>query len=175
MNMKTLSDLKRDLVVGTQLVMVYNHNTDTSERIKSLLNVPRYIIKKNTTGVVLSPDKDATKGSHLEYPAKATLCEYTGDTLSIYEAGIRPLTAQEQAIRDNVPSRRKENAEAVHNEMLTDGSGFYWKDKQYYKDNDAEYLAGHETVRGLRYNYNDQNIIDETIKGTLSLKYNILK
>ncbi len=173
--MKTLADLKRDLTVGTIMQMTYSSNADNSERLKALLNIPRYIIKKNTTGIVLSPDEHAIKGSHLEYPAKATLCEYTGDTLSIYEAGYRPLTADEQRIRDNVPSKRKENAEAVHNEMITDGSSFFYKDKQYYKENNAEYLAGHETIRGLRYNYNEQNVYDESIKGELSLSYKIIK
>lgn len=169
--MKTLADLKRDLQVGTAVEMVNFHNgQDIPEKLQGI----RYVVKVKSNGVEFSKDKNAIKGSFLHYP-KATLCEYDGENLRIYESGTRELTAWEKSIRDNVPSDRPENKEAVEWEARTDGSGFYWKDKAYYKENKAEYLAGYETVRGLRYNYNDKNIIDDNIKGELSLVYKIIK
>lgn len=173
--MKTLADLKRDLNKGDRLVMTFNAMEGSSERIKQFIGVERYIVAKNTTGVKLSLNKDDTKGSFLDYPKKATLCEYDGETLKIYDAGFRELTADEKRVKDNVPSSRKENKEAVMQEIMTDGSGFYWKDKQYYKENEMEYLAGHESFRGLRYHYNTGMIEDESIKGNLSLAYKIIK
>jgi hypothetical protein len=173
--MKTLADLKRDIQVGDKIIMTFNALQGSSDRIKQFIGVERYIISKNTMGVKISPDKNATKGSFLDYPKKATLCEYDGKTLKIYDAGFRELTEDEKRVKDNVPSRRIENKEAVTIELMTDGSGFYWKDKQYYKDNNMEYLAGHETFRGLRYHYNTGMIEDESIKGQLSLEYNFIK
>ena len=170
-NMKTFADLKRDLKLGTGIEMVNFHNgQDIPERLQSI----RYVVKVKSNGVELNKDKNATKGSLLEY-TKATLTEYDGENLRIYDSGTRELTEWEKSIRDNVPSRRAENKDAVHNELMTDGNGFYWKDKAYYKENNAEYLAGHETVRGLRYDFNTKQIIDDTIKGELSLAYKIIK
>ena len=169
--MKTLADLKRDLQIGTSIQMI---NFNNREEIPERLQGTRYVVKVKSNGIELNKDKEATKGSFLDYP-KATLCDYTGDTLTIYDAGYRELTAHEQSIMDNVPSKRKENAEAVYNELMTDGSGFYWKDKAYYRDNEAEYLAGHEEVRGLRYDYNEKKIRDNSIKGEVSLVYKIIK
>lgn len=173
--MKTLSDLKRDLTIGTAIEMTFNEYAPSSERVKTLVGVKRYVVKKSTTGVQLSPDKNAVKGSQLDYPAKATLCEYDGETLNIYNAGLRELTDNERSILENKPSVRLENREAVRDELMTDGSSFYWKDKAYLKEHDAEYLAGHETIRGMRYDFNTKMIIDEKIKGNLSLAYKIIK
>lgn len=173
--MKTLADLKRDLKVGDKIVMTFNALEGSSDRIKQFIGVERYIISKNTQGIKISPDKNAKNGSFLDFPKKATLCEYDGETLKIYDAGFRELTEREKEVKENVTSRREENKEEVTMELMTDGSGFYWKDKQYYKENNMEYLAGHETVRGLRYHYNTGKIEDESIKGLLSLEYKIIK
>lgn len=164
--MKTLSDLKRDLITGKTITMIYNQIDRPN-----LLNLTRYIISKNTTGVKIGLQLSDTKGSFLEYPKKASLCEYGGKSLKIYNAGYRPLTEREQEILNNLPSHRKENEERAIQEALSDGSGLYYADKRYLKDLDSEYLSGHEIIRGLKYNYNDKNVMDETIKGTLSLEY----
>lgn len=168
--MKTIAELKRDLTIGTSIEMVNFHGQDIPERLQGV----RYVVKVKSNGIELNKDKTAIKGSFLDYP-KATLCEYDGENLRIYDAGYRPLTAWEQSIMDNVPSNRPENKEQVVNELMTDGSGFYYKDKAYYKENSAEYLAGHETVRGLRFDFNTKQVTDDTIKGTLSLAYKIIK
>ncbi len=171
--MKTLADLKRDLKVGVKIKMIFNHNEGNSERIKQYMQVERYIVKTKSNGVEISKNKEDKKGSFLDFP-KASLTEYKDNIFTIYGAGFREMTKEEKRIRDNVPSHRKENKEAVMQEALCDGSGFDWKDKQYYKDNNAEYLAGHETVRGLCYHYNTEKIEDDTIKGEKELAYEII-
>lgn len=167
--MKTLADLKRDLNIGTALTLI---ESETMPEHRNL-NKKRYIIKKNSVGVTLAEDMNATKGSIMDYPKKATLLDYDGEFITLYQAGRRPLTDTEREIMANVPSKRPKNAEAVYNEVMTDGSRFYYEDKHYYQNMDAEYLTGHETIRGLRYDYNTQEIIDETIKGKIDLKYKI--
>jgi hypothetical protein len=116
----------------------------------------------------------------MDFPAKATLCEYTGDELTIFNAGYRELTQSEKDIMANAPSKRKENEQQVKNDIMTDASWCYRHDKQYFKENNAEYLEGHKTVRGLYLDFNEHNqnnplcLRDEKIKGTLELKYKII-
>jgi len=169
---KTLAQLKTDLAIGTAVTMIYSNRSDDSERIAKLINIPRYVVKKNTVGICFNADKTAKTGSHLDYP-KASLLEYTDNVFTVYDAGYRPLTASEQAIRDNVPSSRPENAEKIRNEIMSDGNGSHYLDLSYYRTHDAEYLMGHEEVRGLKYDYNTQTVRDNTIKGEKLMEYTI--
>lgn len=166
--MKTLADLKRVLIPGIKLTLVeYIHGDHRA------LNIPRYIVKANTMGVQLNPDATATKGSFMDFPKKASLLTYEDDTFTIHLPGHRPLTADEQRVYDNQPSHLEENAEQCEIDVMTDSSQMYWRDKSYLKDNHMEYLGGSETIRGLHYDYNEKDIIDESLKGLVELKYKI--
>ena len=163
---KTLAELKRALAAGTQVTMIkcqYEHRN---------LNVPRYVVKTQSNGVQFALNKDDKKGSFFDYP-KASLLEFIDDTFTVYTTGSRPLTAQEQSILNNQPSKRAENQKQVETDMLTDGSSMFYADKRYFNDLDAEYLNGHETVKGLRYDRNNKNILDESIKGEALYSYRI--
>lgn len=114
--MKTLADLKRDLQLGTAVELVkFNSEIAIPERLQGI----RYVVKVKSNGVEFNKDKTATKGSFMDYP-KATLCEYDGNTLTLYHAGVRELTETEKRILDNRPSRRPENREQVEMEALAD-------------------------------------------------------
>ena len=102
--MKTLSDLKRDLKIGSRLVL-----TKAFANNHKYLGISRYIIKTQSNAVVLAEDKDAAKGSFLDLPP-ASLLEYDNKQITIYEPGYRELTAEEQKIKDNEPSRKRDNA-----------------------------------------------------------------
>ena len=69
--MKTLTDLKRDLVIGKALILTSRYGQTEGKNIGEV----RYIVKKNTVGFYLNPDKSATKGSFVDRP-KASLLEY---------------------------------------------------------------------------------------------------
>ena len=167
---KTIADLKRDLSIGTGMEMLKLYDREIPEKLQGV----RYVVKVKSNGIELNKDKDATKGSFLDYP-RASLCDYDGETLTVYDSGSRELTVEEKNILDNVPSHRPENREKVIEEAMTDGSGFYYKDKAYYKENGCEYLSGHETVRGLKYDFNTKKVQDENIKGSIALQYKIIK
>ena len=165
--MKTIADLRRDLSIGTQVTLTYAQFTH------KFLNVPRVVIKLQSNGVVLALSATDTKGSFLDFP-KASLASYTIDgDLNIYEAGTRPLTPAEQRVFDTMPSKLPEYQQQVSDDMMTDGSQMFYKDRRHTKDNKMEYLDGFDTIRGLRYDHNTKLIIDETIKGKLSLSYKI--
>ena len=167
--MKTLADLKRALTPGKQITLI-----ESSIPNHRNLNIPRYIVKANTVGVQLNPDKDATKGSHMDFPSKAALLTYEDDTFSLHLPAHRPLTAEEQRVMDTMPSHLPENAKQCEIDIMTDGSQMFWRDKKHCSDNHMEYLNGSETVRGLRYDCNEKDIIDESLKGPVELKYKIL-
>jgi len=159
--MNTLADLKRKIVKGASLIMTYN-----SFGKSGLIGKKRYVVRLNTTGVYLNEDKEAVKGSFLEYP-KASLLEFTDKGFNIYEAGYRPLTDTEQEILNNVP-RDKEQEER---DIMTDTNVMWYKKQAYFKDKGYSYLNGHTEEKGLKYDYNTQMIRDNNLKGKLSLSY----
>lgn len=165
----TLAQLKRDLQVGKTLTMTYN--SIQSGNYLERLNKPRKIVKIQSNGIYLEVENTG-KGSFLELP-KATLMDYNGKNLTIYETGYRDLTAEEKRIKDNEPSKRLENRQLLENDSMTDGSQMYWADKRYYKELKAEHLEGFKEVRGLYFDFNRQKIRDNSIKGEISLKYTI--
>lgn len=162
--MKTLADLKRDLQVGMSITLV---EAPTMPNHK-FLNQKRYIVKKQGNGVYLNVDINAASGSFLEF-TNAKLTEYDGNTIKIYKAGTRPLTADEQSILDNRPTNRPENKERIEMEIMTDTNGSYYLDKEYFSQNGMSYLF--ESGGTKRYNFSEGTITDEQIKGDLELSY----
>lgn len=167
--MKTLAQLKRDLKIGDTLILV---NAPDMPNHK-YLNIPRYIISKQTNCLVLAENKDDKKGSYLDLKT-ASLIEATETTLKIYDPGYRDLTDAEKDFRKNQPSNRPEYSEAVKRDIMTDGSSTYWHDKQYYAAFGIEYLQGHAEVKGKYYDCNRKQIRDNAIKGNLSLEYRLI-
>lgn len=163
---KTLAQLKRDLVIGTKVTLIKSETMPDHRN----LNVERFIIKTQGNGITLGLKKDDTKGSGMDYP-KATGLEYIDDTFTLYTAGEREMTQQERDIIASAPSNRPENREQLEIEIMTDGSGLFYKDRAYYKEIDAQYLEGFETVRGLRRN--QETILDDKVKGKIDLQYKI--
>ena len=159
---KSLSDLKRDLKLGTKVILL--------ERFGKQVNEEREVGKVQSNSIAF---KKGNGLSWLDYP-KASLLSYDGNTFTIYEAGYRDLTEHEQSVLNNRPSKRPENRERVEQEVLTDGSSFYYQDKAYFKNLDMQYLDGFEEVRGLRLDKNNQKIRDNSIKGAVILKYKIV-
>lgn len=168
---KTLADLKRDLTVGVSLTLTEAPG-NAGHRY---LGVKRYVIKTQTNGISLAADPAAKSGSFLDFP-KASLLEYDGEMVRIYAPGRRPLTAREQAVLDNRPSRRPEYRAQVEQDCLTDGSTMYWKDREYWKTLEGgAFLYLNERQGGKRMDWNDNVIIDEAIKGDLILVYKVEK
>ena len=164
--MKTLADLKRELNVGDSVTLI------ESPFYHKWINVKRYVVKKQSNGVYLSQDPTDTKGSYLEFK-NAKLTEYDGKEIRTYSAGIRELTEQEKSVYSNRPSARKENEEQAVIEMLTDGSGLFYKDKQYFKDHGMKYFI--ESGQTKKFNAHNKTVTDEQIKGNLELRYIIEK
>jgi len=168
---QTFAQLKRDLTKGRTLTMTFNAMAASSENVKSRLNIPRYIIGTQTNGITLSPNPESKQGSFLELPV-ASLTEYDGETIRIYKPNRRPLTPDEQALIDNMPSHRAENRQLCENDALSDGSTTYWMDKKYLADNSANWYWDWD--KGQRFDSNDMMMWDKKIKGDLDLEYQLI-
>jgi len=163
--MKTLADLKRDLKIGDSITLVESPLRPDHK----FLNIKRYVVKKQGNGVYLNPDKNATKGSFLEFK-NAKLTEYDGKTIKTFLVGSRNLTEQELRVFNNKPSKRAENQELLEQDMLTDMNTTYYMDKKYLRENNMEYLMS-STGLTKRLDHNNMTIIDEQVKGGLELSY----
>lgn len=164
--MKTFAQLKRDLVVGKTLTMTFN--ATQSETIKNRIGKARKIIKTQTNGIYLEVESGNKNGSFLELPC-ASLTEYDNNTIKVFKYGKRDLTEREAEILANRPSNRKENAEILRMDMLSDGNQCYWKDKRYYDENDANWYW--DWNKGMRYGHNENKMYDKKIKGELEMEY----
>lgn len=156
-----LADLKRTLKVGTKLRLV--------ERYGKPLNSLREVEKVQSNSIKMKA-LDETKAGWLEYP-KASLLEFDGKEIKIYTSGTRELNEEEQKIRDNEP--KDEEQDRI--DMLSDGSTMFYRRKKYYKDVGYEYLF-HSKQKGKRLTYADKKpmIQDDSIKGKLVLKYEVV-
>lgn len=164
--MKTLAELKREANSGKiTLEIVYRYGKEIPERIQG----ERKIAKVNTVGMVLVK-ADGTE-SRLELGA-ASLIEYDGETLTIYDPGKRELTAEEQAIYNGWLSKQEE---IIKNNPFADT---YWQEIGYYEQHKGfEYLRGCDKVRGKRLTHQGRKpiILDDKIKGEKALQYIVRK
>lgn len=170
--MKTLTDLKKDAKSGGYEARMVVRCGD--KNIPDRLSGWRRIVAANTKSIFF----EATDGRISELPlTKATLTEYDGERLAIYDAGFRELDEEERLVMDkwseyaNNP-QFKERQEA---DVLTDGSSTYWSEVAFFSKAGKEYLLGNKWQRGLKYDWNRKQVQDERIKGSLSMLYEIRK
>lgn len=175
--MKTLADLKKDLVIGKCLVLRNRWGSIEGRNI----GVPRFVVKRNTVGVCLSKDKTKTDGSFFDWP-KASLLEYDGKTITVYQSGSRPLTDEEKRILKGQP----EDAEQAYNDIMTDGSTMFYRQKCYFEKSGKFYLfgvsvqAGKQLKNGTRKtfddgSFSDWSVNDDKCKGNVGLAYEIIE
>lgn len=159
--MKTLAALKREAKTGNMYMMMIERygSTEIIDRLKGV----RPVIGCNTVSLKLRNQDGKESEMRLE---SAALTEYTGDTLIIYNAGRRDLTAEETAIL------RQAEAEKKRYQEQNPYSESFWHMKVWFKNCPFPYLAGYETVKGKRYE--GGRIIDNSIKGDAILKYKVV-
>ena len=167
----TIAELKRQANSGSlEVKMVYNRcykNEDLPERLQGWHKV----VRANTVGLFVERNG---RESQLEIP-NATLVEYDGNTLTIYRAGERDLTPQEQAILDEwnkiteTPAYRKQ----CEYDVYTDCSTTYYKELYFFRERKAEYLMGYEYQRGMKFDIRSGKVIDSKVKGEIDLKYEV--
>lgn len=164
----TLSDLKRNAAKGNmklELVERYGkRGEDIPERIRGVRTVKRV----NTVALILVNDDG--QESELRYNGKlesAKLFEYDGKTLTVYEAGTRDLTEEEQRVLDEWNIIQ---AEYIRENPYSDA---YWKMKEYFKNCPCSWMEGLETVCGKYYMRHNGKVRDNQVRGNVILRYNV--
>lgn len=171
--MKTLADLKRDAKEGKIFakLIIRNGEQCTDINTPEMLKGYRKITDSNSNSITfLTPDG---KPSILPIE-KASLLEYNQNTITIYKSGERDFNAEEIKIMQQWREIEKteEYQEQAKIDMITDGSTTYWKRVKFFTDNDALFLIGTKS-KGKCYNHNTGKMLDDTIKGKISMKYEI--
>lgn len=138
---------------------------------------PRYTTPRRVVKVQSNAFK-FEDGSYCELPV-ASLIDYDGENLTIYQAGYRPLSESEQAILSewerikNLP----ENQNFAKMDMCTDTSIMYHKEKAFLEKHNALYLA---CYNDLKYFTNPDGtrtemVRDNKVKGSPILKYKFVE
>lgn len=93
---------------------------------------------------------------------KASLINYSQDSLKIYLPGLRLYNEQERTVMEQWDKQREYEAERL--DVLSDGSVEYWRKKYFYEENGCGHLLT-QRFKGL--------VRDEKIRGSLQLSYDI--
>lgn len=162
----TLAQFKRDASsghMGLELLERYG------KKIDKPVIVP--VVKVQTNGVYL---KRGNNESFLDYPF-ASLFEYTGDMLKVYEAGKREPNELEQCILNNWKKveSHPEFQQRARVDALTDGMSTWYQQKAFFDNSACPYLFTRKN--GMEYDRRTGKVIDPKIKGECVLVYKVHK
>lgn len=164
----TLAELKRNAAEGRislELVERYGQRgNDLPERLRG----KRKVKKVNTVALILLNENG--EESELRYNGKlqsAKLFEYDGKTLTVYEAGTREPTAEEQKVLDEW---NRLQAEFIKENPYSDP---YWKMKDYFRNCPCSWMEGLETICGKYYMRHNGKVRDNQVRGNVILRYNV--
>lgn len=132
---------------------------------------PRSITKVQTNAIYLYGEENGGRGSFLQLPP-ASLMEYTGDALLIFNPGVRDMTQEE---KDNV---KRAEIELKRYEEENPYSEPYWHMKDFYSKCTTPWIySGSGEIKGKRAGQGSLTgkIIDNAIKGKLILQYKVIK
>lgn len=170
----TRSQLFRDAKVGSiSLEMTERYGEKPPENFQKIRKVVRAV-----SNDLHLENMDGNGVSRLTIP-RASLVEYTDNSLTIYAPGYREPTEQEKAILarwDEITSTDKYKEQAMA-DIYSDGSTTYYQEKYFFQKNNAEYLTGFNEQRGMQLDFNRRSdgdpkfIRDATVKGQPILKY----
>ena len=164
--MKTLAELKREANSGKLYLELIERYGATGDGIPEALRGIRYV--KGANSVALNIQNKFGQESEIRIE-RAALMEYTGETLMIYEAGLRDLTEQEQQI---LSGWAKEEAEYYRRYPWGDS---FWNRKRYFQNRACPGMEGTESQSGKCYVPWLNKVRDYSIKGDVILKYRVIR
>ena len=164
--MKTIADLKRDVKSGNMSMEMLEWYGKTGEDIKPILRGIRKVEGANSVALLLRNNEGNTSELRIKY---ATLIEYDGENLTVYDAGHRDLTVEEKNILAEWERIEKEYLEK------NPFAEIFWKRRDYFSKCSCPWLDGSEMKRGKKLEYvNGRPMVrDNAIKGEAVLKYKV--
>ncbi len=168
--MKTKSEFMREAKAGgVKLKLIGGMNYEwIKEKRPQNLN-PRAIVKTQTNAIYLEGEENKGQGSYLEIPA-ASLLEYDGNYLKIYNPGVRDMNIEEKA---NMQKAEEERRIFQEKNPYSDD---FWHMKAFYMNCSTPWIYfGNDKIKGKRATQGNDygKIIDDSIKGDLVLMYEV--
>jgi len=163
---KTLADLKREAKSGTLNLELVEWFGKTGEDIPERLRGIRQV-KGRSNSIILINAKG--EKSYLEF-SYSNLIDYTPETLTLYNFGIRELTEEEQA------EYQRGREEQERYDKANPYSESYWYMKDWWNNCKFPYLSGDsDFIHGKRLTWQDGKpmIYDKTIRGRKNLVYKV--
>lgn len=159
--MKTLTQLKKDAQTGNMLLKMIYRMGDTEENIPDRLKGFREVVGSNTVSLMLKiVGSDKTSELRL---GPASLVEYDGDTLKIFDPGYRECTEPEKRALTEAENLC---AERPYSEP-------YWIKKAYFMKSLYPWMSGYDTIKGKKYDWSRKMVQDNRVKGDLCLAYEV--
>lgn len=165
----TLTDLFREAnagqIIGFELIQRYGEN------VKERTIAPIHKIKSKVI-VLLRNGRE----SDLRFDY-ASLVEYDGNILKLYNAGLRELNEQENRVMNewkNISST-EEYKKMAEIDVYTDSSNTYWKKKWFFEKSPCPYLFTSNGMNNKSYDYNTGKVRDPKVKGECILIYRVHK
>lgn len=159
---KTLADLKRDAAACRIALEIVERFGDTGEAIPEKMRGIRRVVRVNTVGLFLL-NSDGRE-SEMRFSA-ASLVDYDGETLTIYNPGKREPNAEEKAVL----AEEKTLLESKQNSY----DGGFWAKKAFYAKCACPWMAGWDEIRGKKYETFSGLVRDSAIKGDPILRYKV--
>lgn len=160
----TLAELKRNAKQGNMVLELTERFGKTGDAIPEMMRGKRKVVGANSDGVNLLNHDGQVSKIHIN---SASLVEYDGETLMIYEAGIRDLNEEEQKILDE--SRK---VQEDYYEQNPYGNAF-WKLQEFFSRSTCPYMSGMEKKCGKRYLSHCSKVMDNAVRGPMILKYRV--
>ena len=158
----TLVQLKRDAKEGKIAFEMTRWYEKTGGEIPLHLQGTRKVVRVNSVAIIILNSEGNESELRL---GPASLLEYTGECLTLYQEGSRPLTEQEKRVLEHVSEIYKEYADTY--------SGGFWRVKDYLQNCPCPWMEGNEFIQGKRYDRNTGLVRDKSIKGNPILEYRI--
>ena len=161
--------MRKALTLSLQLIGGENYEWIKKKRPQNLN--PRRIVKVQSNAIYLEGTENNGKGSYLGIPA-ANLVEYDGDTLKVYDAGIREMNEEEMR------NCKRADEERRRFQQENPYSDDFWHMKHFYQECSTPWIytgmdkpiKGKKAAQGSDYG----KIIDNAIKGTLIIEYKVM-
>lgn len=170
--MPTLAQLKREAKAGMLYGEMVERLGDTAipEQLRGL----RKIVDSNTVSITFLNASGKRSECRVE---RASLVEYKGDELIIYNPGYRPLNAEEAAVMEKWNQIRStpEHQEREKIDLLSDGNSTYYQKKHFFEDSGKGYLMGSEEQKGCLFERSMGMVRDASIRGAVCLRYKVMR
>lgn len=166
----TLAELKRDAASGKmRMEMIERYGKPPAENSQGF----RPIVKVSSKGICFKNNDGKESWLNIDY---VSLVEYSNDktTLTVYNAGLRPLNAAEKAklAAWEEIANRPENVERDRIAARSDGMGTFYMEKDFF-NGEFEYLFSEKNGKSILWKDGERLIRDPAVKGDAILKYRI--